>query len=313
MNNSLGIIDLEPVYRPKLVVDSLPAIDQLSNGSIVGHYSYRATGVDSDAAIELANGSNYRPEFPLRIVSRRHARLLPGTNLIDTETAFTRCYLKSLPRAKARRQEIDGRRQTRPPQYCQPTVSNVETLYVDITSAYQSVYQRMSWRVRYLRGKYFSNDEDKIVYPFPKEWKSGRSYIVTGALPGTVNYVMDHKVLMRQVYNPYENPNLVAAVWDVLSAIARFAVDVYGAKYYNLDGAIVPDSRSEAYQSFLESLGLTYKTKYRGRAHILNLAVWRIGDRSTVRYGTQNMAVRTDAIPVTLKEAEWILARFARM
>jgi hypothetical protein len=309
----IGHISLDTLMEKKLLIDSLPHTDLLHNGSIVGHYSYRATGVDSDGLCSVANDDGSPPEYPIRIIANRHTRMLPGSSIRDTETAFTRCFLKSLPPVKARKTEIEGRSHARPPQYCQPTESTVDTFYVDIKSAYQSIYERMSWRVRYLRNQYFSNDEDKLVYPFPKEWKSGRSYVVTGALPHSVHFVYDHKVLVRPAYNRFSNPNLVAAVWDVLASIARFAVDVFHARYFNIDGAVIPQSQFYKYADFLSSLGLEFGVKCHGMARILNLAVWEIGETKTKRYGIANQPIRTDAIPITMQEAKWVLARFARM
>lgn len=309
----LGHIDLGPLQEQKLLVDSLPSTDQLFDGSIVGHYSYKATGVDSDEICQVVGKVDYAPEWPMRIVSNRHTRMMPNSTIRDTETAFTRCFLKSLPMIKARKKEVEGRRQTRPPQYCKPADSTVETFYVDIQSAYQTIYERFSWRVRYLRNQYFSNDDDKLVYPFPSEWKSGRSYVVTGALPRSIHFVYDRKVVVRPSFNQFENPCLVAAVWDVLCSIARFAIDEFKARYFNLDGAVVPASQLDKYTQFLDSLRLPYKIKYHGRAKILNLAVWQIGNHSTKRYGTQNLAVMTDAVPITMTEAKWVLRRFSRM
>lgn len=309
----VGHIDLGPLQEPKLLVDSLPATYLLSDGSIVGHYSYKATGVDSAEIAEVLGPVDYRLEWPMRIVANRHTRMMPNSSIRDTETAFTRCFLKSLPPIKARKKEVEGRRNTRPPQYCKPSESNVDTFYVDLQSAYQSIYERLSWRVRYLRNYYFSNDDDKLVYPFPNEWKSGRSYVVTGALPRSIHFIRNHKVVVKPSYNQFENPCFVAAVWDVLGSIARFAIDVFDARYFNLDGAVVPQSKYDGYCKFLDSLGLPYRVKYRGKASIKNLAVWNIGGHATKRYGTQNMPVMTDAVPVTLEEAKWILRRFARM
>jgi hypothetical protein len=293
-NLHVGHISLDPLMDEKLVVDILPTPGELPDGTIVGNYSVRGP-----------NG--------FRIISRRHSRVLQGTSIQDTETAFTRCYLKSMPKRFVRKAESEAKGKSRPPQYCRPSESNKESFYVDIRSAYPTIYSRFSWRIDYLRGKYFSNDDDKLVYPFPMEWKSGRSYVVTGALPGSLVVVYDHKLVIRYPRNPYENPPLVSAVWDVLSAVARYAVDRFGARYFNLDGAVVGESQLYPYCNFLDSLHLPYRIKHHGYARILNVGSWRIGEHQTKRFDQCGLAIATDAIPVTMPEAKWILARFARL
>lgn len=312
-NLHVGHISLDPIREKKLIVSSMPNVELLHDGSIVGNYSVKATGIDSTELAEIVNDDEFSCEFPIRILHSRHVVNLPHTTLRDTQTAFTRCFFKSLPERRFRKKDIEGRKLARAPLYCQPTVSNVDVFYVDIVAAYPSIYQRMTWGIEYLRNQYFSNDSDRLIYPFPMEWKSGRSYVVTGALPSSVHFVHNHKILVRPTRNPYENPSLVAAVWDVLAAIARFAVDIYHARYFNLDGAVVPESTYIQYCQFLDSLGLNYRTKYSGKSRILNLASWEIGEHKTKRYGTQNLPVRSDGISVTMTEAKWILKRFSRL
>jgi len=289
----IGKIEFDSIQKPKLLVNPLPPPSECPDGTIYGNYSLR-----------LPNG--------WRVIYRRHAYKYGSMN--DTQTAFTRCFLKSLPPRRMRKAQKEAFfNHTRAPQYCVPSESRGEAFYVDIQSAYQSIYQRMSWRIEYLRGQYFSNDSDKLIYPFPSHWKSGRSYVVTGALPGTRRYVKGGVVHSVDCVNPYLNLPLVSAVWDVLSAIARQAIDRFDARYFNLDGTVIPESRYFDYLRFLDSLGLSYRVKYRGKAKILNLGTWQIGDSATKRFGSNSVSIKTDSISVTMAESDWILDRFMRL
>lgn len=298
-----GKIVLDSLMEPKLVLGMLPPPVECQDGTIYGNYSLMFP-----KGVERPDGIVTR-----RAVLSRAVRGLPNTQIFDTETAFTRCWLRSLGPRKARKNQGEGFLKSRPPQYIRPSESNCESFYVDIAAAYHSVYSRLSWRVEYLRGRYFSNNSDKLVYPFPLEWKTGRSYVVTAALPAQKRIVFGGKVSVYDTHNPYFNSPFVAAVWDVLSAVARFAVDVFHARYFNLDGAIVAEKDLYGYCEFLQSLRLPYKIKHQGFARVLNLGCWRIGDYSTARYEQDSIVRARDEIPVTLEEAGWILARFERM
>jgi hypothetical protein len=307
----LGKIVLDTLMEPKLILKSLPAPIEL----------YEKYGIDSNG-ISYGNYSISSPRrmfqcregyLTKRACVFRHLVTLPGTEITDTQTAFTRCWLKGFPQRRTRKLQYEAFRQARPPMYCKPANSNTEVFYVDIASAYHSIYSRLSWKVEYLRGQYFSNDDDKLVFPFPLEWKTARSYVITAALPANKRLLFNGKVVETPSHNPHFNSPLVCAVWDVLGAIGRFAVDVYGAHYYNVDGAIIAGSRFFDYCDFLDSLGLTYRTKHSGFARIQNLGSWKIGEHQTLRFDRNSVVTSVDAIPMTIADAEWVLTRFVRL
>jgi len=304
----IGKIVLDPLMEPKLILKSLPTPTELyekyesdSNGISYGNYSISSPR----KMFQCKEGY-----LTKRACVFRHLVTLPGTDITDTQTAFTRCWLKSLPPRRVRKTQWEAFLQARPPMYCKPAISNSEAFYVDIASAYHSIYSRLCWKVEYLRGQYFSNDNDKLVFPFPTEWKTARSYVVTAALPASKRLIFNGRVVETPSKNPYFNSPLVCAVWDVLGAIGRYAVDVYGAHYYNVDGAIIGESQFYNYCSFLDSLGLNYRVKYRGNSRIKNLGSWNIGEHQTARFDARSAVMSVDAIPLSMADADWVLGRF---
>lgn len=282
-------IDLTPLRGKKIEVQGLPSPSECPNGTIYGTYS-----------LKLPNG--------YRVIDKR--RIVQYLDVWDTQTAFTRCWLNGLPQRRSRSNQRDMLLQSRPPQYCRPSVSLHDMAYVDIRSAYLSIYSMLPWGIEYMRGRYWSTDGELIRYPFDPGWKTGRSYVVTGALPGSQRVVMNGKLVERRVPNKHENVSLVCAVWDVLSAIARVAIDRHGARYWNLDGGIFTLPQAERFGAFLQSIDLDYRIKYRGKAKLTSLATWQLGEHETARFSQGGTAHFTDAVPVNRSEADWILRHF---
>ena len=274
----------------KLFLPGLPPPAECPDGTVYGNYS-----------LKLPNG--------WRVIDVR--RTVQYEGIRDTEPAFTRCLLRALPRRRSRQVQRDMLKICRPPQYCHPGEGAGDWFYVDIVAAYLSVYSRLTWDIEYLRGQFFSNNTDKLVWPFPREWKTGRSYVVTGCLPGTRRIVQSGRIVERAFRNPYENPSLVCAVWDILSAFGWYAVHEYGARYWNLDGGVLPERTADRFVDLLLSLGLDARVKYKGKPTVKNLGHWQIGEHHTKLYTADSNAHKIDAIPMDRTLADWVLDRFA--
>src|SRR6476660_7248357 len=115
-------IVLDSLMEPKLILNSLPPPIECQNGTIYGNYSLRFPD-----KVRRPDGIAVH-----RACVARHVVNLPGTAIFDTQTAFTRCWLKSLPARRARKTQWEAFKQSRPPMYCQPSSSKGEAFYVDI-------------------------------------------------------------------------------------------------------------------------------------------------------------------------------------
>lgn len=291
------MIDLEPLNAvPKSELLAFPALSEMPDGTILGNHALRLPA-------------------PHRVLLARRVRVYKhadGQVYRDTETAYARRYLASLPSRmrSVRREQVEGFKLATIPQYCDPFDSEEEWFYVDLRSAYQSIYQRVPWKVEYLRNQYLGVTLDEPMHwPFPDDWKTGRSSIVTMALPERdIQYIDKGIPRHRWIRNQYRNAPLVALVWDVLTAVARVAIDLYGARYVNLDCAVVNARNLDGYCDFLNQYGFDYRIKHHGPARIPSIGCWQIGsertkvERSDVR--------RVNEIRMTMAEAEWLILRF---
>jgi len=285
-------LDLSPLANfKKDIVDILPKITHLPNGCIVGSYSVR-----------YPQGN--------KLILYQGAREFSGYK--ETEAAFTRIFLKHLGRRIIRRVELDGFKMTRPPVFVEPSFMP-EAYYIDLKHAYPAIYYRVGWRLDYARGKYLGIAEP-LIYPFPSGWKLGRSYVVTGARPLQFSrHTFNGRLITKPFPSPFSNPPLVALVYDVLSAIARFATHVLGAPYWNIDGGIIPVRGIKMMRDLLDMMNLDFSIKAVGPALVVNAGYWVVGEKKTARYSL-NMPSKIwtgDKIPVTVKEAEWIIKRFS--
>lgn len=276
-------------YTETLVIDFLPKPASLPNGSTYGNFS-----------VVTPRGVRYV----------RYQALRDWQGETDTETEFTRRFLRTLPRRLCRKNQRAGFDLSRPPLYVRPCALE-DAAYVDITSAYQTFYSRFGWKVEYLRGRYLGLAEP-LLWPYPQSWKIGRSYVVSGARPlQQGRFVRDGKLIFRAYRSPFSNPPLVAAVYDALSALARLAVYSFGAKYWNIDGGIMPAWKAKIFIELLASWRIPAKVKYSGQACIYSSSHWGIGEHTTARIeaGKPPRKIITDHIPLTPKEADWFIEK----
>lgn len=283
----------ERIYklRDKIrVLDALPALENMPNGSIMGY----------NTAILPSK---------VKLIGFPFVREL-GED-IDTETGFTRRFMKTLPRRIIRPDEFLSYQTTRPPMFVKPAILP-DAVYIDLRAAYPSIYKNIGWGSDYARGKYWGVS-DCLVYPYNPEWKAGRSFVVTGARHVQFGrYVKDGAIVTKPYKSPFSNPPLVAGVYDVLSTVARFAQYAARAIYWNVDGGIIPFKALEMVKAFALSIGLDAREKYRGDAIVLNGGYWKVGNKETVRYSESSPAhtIGGDYIPVTKDDAEWIYTRY---
>lgn len=275
------------------IVDNMPDMKHLPDGSLLGYYS-----------VTLPNKK--------RIVPIAHTREWEGE--INTETSFTRQFMKTLPRRRVRREEFYNYLSTRPPVFLKPGIIE-DAVYIDIRTAYPSIYKNIGWMTDYVRGKYWGSGET-LNYPYPMTWKAGRSYVISGSRHNQFGrYIYNGQVKTKKYFSPYSNPPLVAGVYDVLSCCARFSQYALQAKYWNVDGGIMPEKATDIFLSFLQSIGLEGRIKYRGYAVIMSTGYWKVGDKETINFShnLKSRAIGGDWIPVNKMEAEWIYNNYRKI
>ena len=275
------------------IVDTLPKPEELPDGTIYGLHSCC-----------LPSGKIIIP----------YSRLRVWNELRYTETGFTRSFLRTLSKRKIHKQEYVSYLLAKTPLYVRPAIIE-DAVYIDLVSAYQSIYSRVGWDVFYNRGEYLGTGA-RIEYPFPNHWKVGRSYVVTGTRHVFMsNKVYGGKLICKQIKNPYSNPPMVAVVYDVLAMIARFAVSAFRAKYYNVDGGIFPRNVAPYYLEFIHSLGLDAKIKYEGRGVVYTSGSWRVGAHETLSLQKQGIKGihGGEWLAMNEKQSDWLYKQFAKL
>ena len=293
---TLDVGDFFPVHRKEgrvYIVDSMPDPKDLPNGSLLGYYS-----------VTLPNKN--------KLVPYQYAKDWKGQ--VDTETAFTRMYVKTLGKRIVRREEYLGYRISRPPLFVRPAFLD-HGVYIDIKSAFPSIYKYLGWKTDYVRCKYWGVG-DPLHYPFPMSWKAGRSYIISGSRHVQYGrYVHNGRVEVKRYMSQFSNPPLVAGVYDVLSMIARFSQYSLQCYYWNVDGGIFKAGTEDVLLPFLESIGLEGKVKYEGKTVVLTTGYWKVGTHETVNYSASRPSriMSGDNIPVDKEQAEWIYKQFKKI
>ena len=287
-------VDLSPIKGRKIkVIDtSIKDARLLPDGTVYGNYSYT-----------LPN--------KLKLIPFSFARHIG--DYTETETGFTRIFMKSLPKRRYRKLQHDFMKFSRPPLYIRPSIIE-NAVYVDLVAAYPSVYKLIGWEVDYQRGKYLGIN-DSLEYPYNASWKVGRSFVVTGALPFQFSrFVKGGKIEMRRYYSQLANPSFVACVYDVLSMIGKFATYALDARYFNADGGIMRMEALDTFVSFVESMGLKARVKYMGKAVILSSGYWRVGSHQT-----KNMEKKQasgihggDYNYISVQDADWLYKRMTK-
>lgn len=274
-----------------VIVDAMPSPAHLPNGTIYGYYSA------------------YLPQ-KIKLIPEAHFIKRDGHE--GTQTSLTRAWIKdNLPKRICRKPELAAYQWASSPLYAKPHHFD-DCVYIDIKSAYSSVYSVLGWGVDYLRGVYLAPAPQPLIYPY-QDLKVSRSYVVTGSRHKShFTVVKDGILKTSQRFNLQSNPSLVGAVLDILSMVARFAVYSCGAAYYNTDGAIMSAEAGTVYSEFLTSLKLPHAIKYSGEGWISNVNNWQVGDH-TVRRGDIHSPQgfkRGDWISLSPSEAEWLYIKY---
>lgn len=237
-----------------------------------------------------------------REVKRSRADIVEGR--VDSPIAHARDYLSvcySRRPAKADQRAILKAKQM--PLHVEPCVLD-NAAYVDIRSAWWSVMNILGWDCEYSPNVWFGPGTPPFDFPLPSN-KVARSSLVTVARSSYVPVWRDGKITQEYVYNRMENLHIWGAVADVLQLVGRVAVTVFGAKYVNTDGYILPLSNANYLSEYINELGLQSRVKWTGPAIISGAGCYYNRTHTTVRksawHETSNLDFSTNA--------EWVIQR----
>lgn len=167
----------------------------------------------------------------------------------------------------------------RPPQYATP--SFYAGVYLDLKSAYWSVFRHLTWDCEFAPGGYLALGKQWLAdFPYAGD-KLARNSVVGCAASRQILLWNNGLARPRRRRGGLWNPNLCGYVWAVLGAVAWRCWDL-GARYWNLDGAIVPWRYAEAAKMWSEEHGLNLREKSQyGFAHIKAVGAYSMPGKQT--------------------------------
>jgi len=185
-------------------------------------------------------------------------------------------------------------------------------VYVDIKSCHYTILKRYFY-VQYKPLLYLSD-------PFPIEIPHTLSKRVKRSLYGIMaNWAImkytrkdtDLEIRIVKAYHPLLNIDLTNLITDITKAICWYAVNEFGAIYYNIDGAIIPRKNLERYGDFLRSLGFEYGIKAEGEVAVVkSVGCWKLGDKETANFKDRHFFIsNTNLTPATEALAKWLIPR----
>lgn len=175
-----------------------------------------------------------------------------------------------------------------PPALAMPSVYYGQ--YMDIAGAYWNIYRRLHWGVDFdPSGRWFGIDKGTIhlsEYPYHQH-KLARNALIGICVSQSVVIWTEGQPHSEPRQSGLWNPALAAICWVVLSDIARFARDELGARYYNLDGAIIPDGAQDLFSWWVDdTYGLYARPKSgTGWAEVVGVGCYRVGETTTLTWG----------------------------
>lgn len=238
-----------------------------------------------------------------REVKRNRADIVEGR--VDSPIAHARDYLLyCYSRRPAKYDQRITLKKKSMPLHVYPCVLE-DAAYVDISSAWWSIMNVSGWDTEYWPGEWFGPGSPPDDFPLPSN-KVARSSLVTIARSNTIPVWREGKIHQERVYNRTENLHIWGLVADVLQTVARTAVTVFGARYCNTDGYILPRSNAALLQEYIEGLNLHSRVKWTGPCIVVGAGCYFNPTHSTVRqcqFGeTSNLDFSTNA--------EWLIQRF---
>lgn len=186
-----------------------------------------------------------------------------------------------------------------------------EWAMVDIEAAYYSIYSALSLDLEYKRDRgtmtirdvAFDGHEQIAPHKLARNMAAGiiRSTHRTIWEGGTVHEERSHNTLLA--------PQLWALIADTMHAIARRAVEGYGAVFVNTDGYIVPAGHADGLITELaDDWCLKASVRASGKAALQSYTSYQVGDHTT-ETNHQEMVPKSNLVDLSSQQ----VARLARL
>jgi len=244
----------------------------------VGHYSM--------TDISGPTGSRCR-----RIITQDSIAI---ANVIETPTAIARDYLavnQYRPKRLRGKMQYESSekimaRSSLVPGFANPSRFE-EGEYIDLQAAYFSIMSLIGWDCVYCPGRIFALGRSIKDFPFPQH-RISRNTLLSTAQPPTFCTMYppggSKFSKMKAGWSETVNLQLVAAVSDILQAIANLAISA-GAVYVATDGYIAPNlESSNKIKNMISDFGLNARVKAHGPGSIIGAGAYRVGSLETINY-----------------------------
>ena len=178
-----------------------------------------------------------------------------------------------------------------------------EWCYVDIDSAYPSIYSRLAldcvWRPcddRPVLGM------GQMRFPDCPELEAEKSVqrVVGGILRSTqIAELHNGRTELRSTisWSTFLAPDLWGVMMWALHSIARMAIDEFGAVMWDTDGGVVPLDRAQALRDAIaDRFHLASKREHEGPGQVWGVKHWQIGDEATIQRGPRRVLRADDRV-----------------
>ncbi len=180
-----------------------------------------------------------------------------------------------------------------------------DATYIDIRGAWWNIMRGVGWNCEYYPGMWLGPGQSPEDFPLPTN-KVARSSLITIARSSIIPVWKRGIVKQERIYNKTENLHIWGITADLLNSIARIAIELFDCRYVATDGFIIPSRRSEALQSFISTLGLDTREKWRGPCIVAGAGSYMADGHISLRSATFR---GIDNIDRTI-DIDWVLKKW---
>lgn len=192
----------------------------------------------------------------------------------------------------------DNRGYVRPPRFAIPGYYG-PSVYIDVKSAYHSIYSRIEWELSFLPSKLYIKNGLTPLSALELPTKRAKVAPIGMALSRKGFVWKDGAVRSINRVSGFYNPQVAWYCWAVLGAIAR-RLRSAGAVYFNTDGAIMRMRDVSKGVAIIREAGLKYSIKSSGKAIVWGIGSYTIGEVGHARKFDQPKHILPDVIPSEL-------------
>ncbi len=156
--------------------------------------------------------------------------------------------------------------------------------YVDIREAHWSIHKTSTIDMRYIHGMQTATGNAPYLNTAEvTDFRELRHAIPGSLATGSMREAHFGDSVRREFKGDLFFPGLTGYTFSVLHAVAREAIDNFGALMVLTDAVILPQNRALDYVDFLQGYwGLTSVVKYEGPGALYQQGVYQVGRKSTV-------------------------------